>query len=79
VISFTSNLSSLLLNNATCTSIYGDCYVVGNRIVINVANPTSNLAFTITKSGCSASLSVNLACSVSGWVVVKFADHAYTS
>jgi len=79
VISFTSNLSSLLLNNAACTSIYGDCYVVGDRIVINVTKPTSNLAFTITKSGCSASLSVDLTCNVSGWVVVKFADHAYTS
>jgi len=79
VISFQSNLSSLLLNNATCTSIYGDCYVVGNRIVINVNKPTSNLVFTITKRGCSASLSVDLTCNVSGWVVVKFADHAYTS
>lgn len=79
MISFTSNLSSLLLNNATCASIYGNCYVVDNRIVINVTKPTNNLVFTITKSGCSASLSVNLACSVSGWVVVKFADHAYTS
>jgi len=41
VISFTSNLSSLLLNNAACTSIYGDCYVVGDRIVINVTKPTT--------------------------------------
>lgn len=74
-----SNLSRLVLSGASCTSPLGNCYVVDDRVVIEVTSPSDIVSFTLTRGSCSADISIEMPCTVGGYVVVKFSDHGYRS
>jgi len=53
--------------------------VVDDRVVIEVTSPSDIVSFTLTRGSCSADISIEMPCTVGGYVVVKFSDHGYRS